>query len=201
MKKKAIYFNESQCNEATKDLDKLIQVINSYTEILNSKGYNLTIDTLQEIGSNPKEFKNNAFKKELKEICDHIGLIYEEQITFTTKMNNPIFQNGAHRKAHFIYKLADSFSFIRYYLPVLIKCVNIVDNVASKTSNAESTIKEFFTEYTETEKQNKVLDQLQKLQEIYKELEKHSIYKYNVDYIFAYNANQINPHHFKATIQ
>ena len=75
------------------------------------------------------------------------------------------------------------------------KYIDIINNVASKTIQADELIKEGYTSYTKNDKQNKVLDLTKQLQDLYKQFNKLGINNNDISYLINKDGS-INPNRF-----
>lgn len=177
MKKQVIRFNKRAYDEAIKSLDNAIKTINKYSQELTTNGYMLTIQDIKLIANNNKEFNNNAYIRYLKEICNVFGLDYNKVSTFEYSISNRMFSDMANIKSSYLYsfsnKLHTCFMLHKYLADS--KYIDIINNVASKTIQAEELIKELYTSYTNNDKQNIVLELTRQLQDLYSRFNKQGI--------------------------
>lgn len=180
MKKQLINFDEYKYNMSVTKLKQLVEAINNQTEFLNSKNIVITKEYIKEIAINRKKFKNKMFLIALEEVCNNFGVDFDEVKLWEYQYTHTdMFNNIANKKAKPFYQFADeifkvgltSYSHITDY-------IEIENNVASPTISALDDIREYFTYYTDNEKQNKVLDKVQQIATLLDELTKMNVDRY-----------------------
>ena len=194
MKKQAIKFYESNYIQSVNNLNNIIDTINKHTDKLNAKEYNLTITDIIKIANDPKAFKNEHYQTELEKVCEQFGLNFEEYSTFTYSINNPMFSDMANTKCKAFYSLCNELMTCFICGDGILadsKYITISNNVASKTANAETLLKEYHTDYTINDRENKVLDILKEMMVLYAELDKLDVDKIKADYLITSDGKQI----------
>lgn len=197
MKKQVIHFDNTEYTEATKALDEAIETINKHSQELTTNGYILNMEDIKLIANNNREFNKQVYSKQLKEICKLFGLDYSKVCTFEYTITNSMFSDMANNKCNYLYgfsnRLHSCFTLYRYLANN--KYIDIINNVASKTIQADELIKEGYTSYTKNDKQNKVLDLTKQLQDLYKQFNKLGINNNDISYLINKDGS-INPNRF-----
>ena len=194
MTKQTINFNETSYNQSINSLNKIIQVINNYTDKLTTKEHNLTIADLIKIANDPKAFKNEHYQTELEKVCEQFGLNFEEYSTFTYTIQNPMFSDMANSKCKGFYDLCNELMACFVCGDGMLadsKYITITNNVASKTADADTLLKEYHTDYTINDRENKVLDILKQMMVLYAELDKLDVDKIKADHLITPDGKQI----------
>lgn len=195
MKKQIIYFEKEGYEYAIKSLDKAIEVINRYSQQFTVNGFALTTEDVKLIVTNPTKFKNEVFHIRLKEICEEFGLNYDEVSKFEFTIKNNMFSDMANGKCRYLYEFADELCDCLRLIQYLALYIDIENNVASKTLEADELIRDVYTSYTKTEKQNKALELTKKLQDLYRQFEKLEISRCDISHLIQYNGD-IDPDAF-----
>ena len=197
MKKQVIHFDNTEYTEATKALDEAIETINKHSQELTTNGYILNMEDIKLIANNNREFNKQVYSNQLKEICKLFGLDYSKVCTFEYTITNSMFSDMANNKCSYLYmfsnKLHSCFTLYRYLADS--KYIDIINNVASKTIQADELIKEQYTSYTNNDKQNKVLDLTKQLQDLYKQFNKLGINNNTISHLINKDGS-INPNTF-----
>ena len=194
MTKQTISFNETSYNQSINSLNKIIQVVNKYTDKLTTKEHNLTIADLIKIANDPKAFKKQHYQTELEMVCLQFGLNYEEYSTFIYTMQNPMFSDMANSKCKVFYDLCNELRACFVCGDGMLadsKFITITNNVASKTADADTLLKEYHTDYTVNDRENKVLDILNQIIGLYAELDKLNIDKLKADHLITPDGKQV----------
>lgn len=198
MTKQAIHFDSNGYNEAVKTLDEIVSTINKHSQELTANGYTLTIEDIKLIAERDNKFNKKVYQNELKEICKYFGLDYNKVCTFEYSITNSMFSEMANGKCEYLYNLCGDLykCFVLHTYLADSKYIDIIDNVASKTIQADELINERYTSYTKNNKQNNVLDLVKQLQDLYKQFNKLGINNFNIDHLInKYNGN-IEPNTF-----
>lgn len=199
MKREIIYFNEVGFKQASKALDEVIETINKHSQELTANGYKLTIDDIKLIAEQNKKFKTEVYKNELKNICSYFGVDYNKVCTFEYRITNNMFSEMAVGKCKYLYNFSNdlSKSFTLHSYLADSKYIDIIDNVASKSIDADELLKEENSFYTENDRQNEILALTKKLQELYKEYQKLNVRSRDIAHIINNTTLDINPQVFK----
>ena len=185
MKKQVIHFDNTGYTEATKALDEAIETINKHSQELTTNGYLLTIEDIKLIADRDNKFNKKVYSNQLKDICNTFGVDYNKVCTFEYTITNLYSLYEDLYKCFTLHTyLADS------------KYIDIINNIASKTIQANELIKDEYTSYTNNDKQNKVLDLTKQLQDLYKQFNKLGINNYNVDHLINKSSGDIDPNIF-----
>ena len=174
---KVINFNEFEYQRALKDLTTIVDIINKYSKELTDKGYTINNEFLNDISKLGYKAKNIVYLKELECIADLFGVDFNEIKTFEYKMKNPLFSDIANNKCKLIYSFIDEISVKLYRKPYLVNYIDILDNIATIDINADKELKHYYTDYTENKDEDKILEYLNKLIDIYKHLKDMGIDK------------------------
>lgn len=198
MKKQVIHFDNTGYTEATKALDEAIETINKHSQELTTNGYLLTIEDIKLIADRDNKFNKKVYSNQLKDICNTFGVDYNKVCTFEYSITNSMFSEMANGKCKYLYSLNDDLykSFTLHTYLADSKYIDIINNVASKTIQADELIKDEYTSYTNNDKQNKVLDLTKQLQDLYKQFNKLGINNYNVDHLINKPSGDIDPNTF-----
>lgn len=183
--KEIINFNELGYKNAINTLHKTIEVINSYSEFTNKLDIQLTIDELKLIQSNKQEYTNKYYLKVLNEICNNFGLDFDKVKLKEYTWNNPMFATMANNKAQPVYDMANAINNVSYQCSIIFDFIEIKDNIASPKLNYEEELKEVYTDYTDNDRQNKILSITKKYKECIEEYEKLNVNRnsiYNILY-------------------
>lgn len=198
MKKQVIHFDNTGYTEATKALDEAIETINKHSQELTTNGYLLTIEDIKLIADRDNKFNKKVYSSQLKDICNTFGVDYNKVCTFEYTITNSMFSEMANGKCKYLYSLNNDLykCFTLHTYLADSKYIDIINNVASKTIQANELIKDEYTSYTNNDKQNKVLDLTKQLQDLYKQFNKLGINNYNVDYLINKSSGDIDPNTF-----
>lgn len=198
MTKQVIHFDGNSYNEAIKALDEIVDTINKHSQELTTNGYTLTIEDIKLISERDNKFNKKVYSDQLKDICNTFGVDYNKVCTFEYSITNSMFSEMANGKCKYLYNFYNNLSkcFILYQYLADSKYIDIIDNVASKTIQADELIKEVYTSYTKNDRQNKVLSLAKQLQDLYKQFNKLGINNYNVDYLINKSSGDIEPNTF-----
>lgn len=198
MKKQVIHFDNTGYTEAIKALDEAIETINKHSQELTTNGYLLTIEDIKLISERDNKFRNKVYRSQLKDICNTFGVEYSKVCTTEYTWTNSMFSEMTNGKCKYLYSLNDDLykCFILHTYLADNKYIDIINNVASKTIQADELIKEQYTSYTKNDKQNKVLDITKQLQNLYKQFNKLGINNYNVDHLINKHSGDIDPNIF-----
>lgn len=198
MTKQVIHFDSNSYNEAIKALDEIVDIINKHSQELTTNGYLLTIEDIKLIADRDNKFNKKVYSNQLKDICNTFGVDYNKVCTFEYSITNSMFSEMANGKCRYLYNfyndLSKCFTFHTYLADS--KYIDIINNVASKTIQADELIKELYTSYTKNDKQNKVLDLTKQLQDLYKQFNKLGINNYNIDHLINKSSGDIDPNTF-----
>lgn len=198
MTKQVIHFDGNSYNEAIKTLDEIVDTINKHSQELTTNGYTLTIEDIKLISERDNKFNKKVYSDQLKDICNTFGVDYNKVCTFEYSITNSMFSEMANGKCKYLYNFYNNLSkcFILYQYLADSKYIDIIDNVASKTIQADELIKEVYTSYTKNDRQNKVLSLAKQLQDLYKQFNKLGINNYNVDHLINKSSGDIEPNTF-----
>lgn len=198
MTKQVIHFDSNSYNEAIKALDEIVDTINRHSQELTTNGYLLTIEDIKLIADRDNKFNKKVYSSQLKDICNTFGVDYNKVCTFEYSITNSIFSEMANGKCRYLYNFYNDLSkcFVLYQYLADSKYIDIIDNVASKTIQADELIKERYTSYTNNDKQNKVLELSKQLQDLYKQFNKLGINNYNIDHLINKSSGDIDPNTF-----
>lgn len=197
MSKALIYYDKKNYEEEKQIFDKLIDEINLHKNKLDEAGYKIEIDDLKDIVDNT--FINKVYQWQLRQIANNLGVDYDEIKTFEFRMKNDLFAKMANNKCKSLYVLNDCIHSIiqlsdKEYLNNDIISIN--DNKAEYTSNGIEELKKRFVYYTESDKQNDVLEAVKRLQAVKSELEKYGISIKSGIWILDKDNNDIIPSRF-----
>lgn len=176
---KTIKFNQLGYEQAKRDLNNIVDVINKYSEHLTDSGIYINKDDIEVISKDINKYRNYIFHYKLKEIADSFGIEYNMIKTIEYSMQNPLFRDMALKKCEVVFKFIKELGYYIYGKAYLIDYIDILDNIATISINAE--LKEYFTEYTINDKEDSILEKLNKLQIIYKELKEMGVSKRESD--------------------
>lgn len=194
MTKKKISFKEDLFKEGIYTLKNLLFVINKYTQTLTDEGINLSIDDIVEIIQDYRKFELKIFKIEANKVCNTFGLNADEAGTIDFKIKNDmvskIISHNCEPFDKFCFDIRTCFCNGHTYLADS-KYLSISNNIASLNVNVESNLREYWTSYTETDKQNRILDIVYKLQNVYREFEDMNINRNNANMLLD-NSNNVN---------
>lgn len=198
MTKQVIHFDSNSYNEAIKALDEIVDIINKHSQELTTNGYLLTIEDIKLIADRDNKFNKKVYSNQLKNICNTFGVDYNKVCTFEYSITNSMFSEMANGKCKYLYNFYNDLSkcFVLYQYLADSKYIDIVNNVASKTIEADELIKEVYTSYTKNDRQNKVLSLAKQLQDLYKQFNKLGINNYNVDHLINKSSGDIDPNTF-----
>lgn len=198
MTKQVIHFDGNSYNEAINTLDEIVDTINKHSQELTTNGYTLTIEDIKLISERDNKFNKKVYSDQLKDICNTFGVDYNKVCTFEYSITNSMFSEMANGKCKYLYNFYNNLSkcFILYQYLADSKYIDIIDNVASKTIQADELIKEVYTSYTKNDRQNKVLSLAKQLQDLYKQFNKLGINNYNVDHLINKSSGDIEPNTF-----
>lgn len=198
MKKQVIHFDNTGYTEAIKALDEAIETINKHSQELTTNGYILNMEDIKLIANSNREFNNQVYSNQLKEICKLFGLDYSKVCTFEYTTTNNMFSEMANGKCKYLYDFSNKLysCFILHKYLADSKYIDIINNIASKTIQANELIKDEYTSYTKNDKQNKVLDITKQLQDLYKQFNKLGINNYRVGHLINKSSGDIDPNRF-----
>lgn len=154
MNRKIVHFDGVGYNEAIRTLNEIIDAINKHSQELSANGYTLTIEDIKLISERDNKFKNKVYANSLNEICNIFGVDYNKVCTFEYGITNSMFSEMASGKCRYLYNLYGDLSkyFVSYQYLADGKYIDIIDNVASKTIEADELIRELYTSYTKNER-------------------------------------------------
>lgn len=129
----------------------------------------INIELISNLAINRKEYINKIYNEKLNNICNMFGV----NISYYDFTKDEVIKRMANCSVQYLWEAAKimGFTYLNFYL-LSDKYIKIVDNEAVKADNAEEILRDHFTVYTQTDKQNKANEILVNICNEFYELEK-----------------------------
>lgn len=203
MANKLIEYKEKNFNDSVIVLNKVVKEINKIIPILMENGHtDISVNFFRGFCTDFYETLNEYFKIHLTEVCDFFGKpIFEYNQFYDETIRNMTYKR--------VYYLKEARTMIKtttknYEYIFDEKYIDIIENKLVIKPNAEKLLKDYFSIYTDSDKQDKAVAPLQTIAKELEKLKKQGINLQLVlnDFLFYLSDNEvkINSKYFKSYI-
>lgn len=181
MEKKLINYNKEAAKMAKQLIIEILDTLNNYSDVFYSKDISFLEDIVKQ---GRKKLQNKLYQTKLYEICNNFGVDYNKaKLWAVPPTKYDLVKEMAYTQTQLEREAIGEISLklMQVSIELISKTIKKKDGKFILDKNYENTIKEHYSFYTDNEKEKKVVDTLNKILELTKEIEKFGVTIQNIN--------------------